>query len=206
MSFVYNYVFQIVSASINDRINSLSGSSGDTGSLLLTASFSNPNLTFTKGDGSIFPIDLSTLVPTSSSFALSSSFASTASFALSSSFASTASFALNGGVQKIVAGTNITVSPASGVGIVTISSFGSGSTINNLSPRFILSDSEYIISEGSQTEVYDLYNYGTLTLQPGTVILPLGTSSITNDPLLTIEKVFYNAGVVNNGGIIQYLI
>jgi hypothetical protein len=71
MSFVYRYEFQITSASINNRINSLSGSSGDTGSLLLTASFSNPNLTFIKGNGSTFPVNLSTLVPT---------FASTASY------------------------------------------------------------------------------------------------------------------------------
>jgi hypothetical protein len=75
MSFVYNYEFQVVSASINNRINFISGSSGDTGSLLLTASFSNPNLTFTKGDGSTFSINLSTLVPTSASYAVSSSFA-----------------------------------------------------------------------------------------------------------------------------------
>jgi len=48
-----------------------------TGSLLTTASFSNPNLTFTKGDGTTFNQSLVTLVPTSASFATSSSLAST---------------------------------------------------------------------------------------------------------------------------------
>jgi len=48
-----------------------------TGSLLTTASFSNPNLTFTKGDGTTFSQSLVTLVPTSASFATSSSLAST---------------------------------------------------------------------------------------------------------------------------------
>ena len=42
----------------------------DTGSLISTASFSNPSITFTKGDGTTFLIDLSTLVPNTASFAL----------------------------------------------------------------------------------------------------------------------------------------
>lgn len=37
------------------------GGSANTGSLLTTASFSDPNLTFTKGNGSTFPVNLSTL-------------------------------------------------------------------------------------------------------------------------------------------------
>jgi len=57
------------------------GTTVNTGSLLKTASFSNPNLTFTKGDGSTFNVNLSTLVPTSASYALSSSYALSASFA-----------------------------------------------------------------------------------------------------------------------------
>jgi hypothetical protein len=41
----------------------------DTGSLLITASFSNPDLTFTKGDGTTFQQSLVSLIPTSASFA-----------------------------------------------------------------------------------------------------------------------------------------
>ena len=52
------------------------GSSGSisTGSLLVTASFSNPNLTFTKGNNSTFNVNLVTLVPTSASHALTASY------------------------------------------------------------------------------------------------------------------------------------
>jgi hypothetical protein len=74
-----------------------------------------------------------------------------------------------------------------------------------LPPRFILSGSESTIIEGVQAYVYDIYNYGTLTLQAGSVSLPLGLIFITNDPLLAIESVLYNEGVINNGGVIQYL-
>jgi hypothetical protein len=70
--------------------------------------------------------------------AVSSSFAATASFvrtaqtasyvlnAVSSSFATSASYALNGGVTQIIAGTNVTISPAGGTGAVTINSTGGG--------------------------------------------------------------------------------
>ena len=76
--------------------------------------------------------------------AVSASFATSASFVTASNvfgpfgsnsvisasfatFAQTASYALNGGVTQILAGPNITVSPLSGRGQVTISSTGTGS-------------------------------------------------------------------------------
>jgi len=61
------------------------GGSTNTGSLLTTASFSNPNITFTKGDGSTFNVNLTTLVPTSASYALTASIADVATNALTSS-------------------------------------------------------------------------------------------------------------------------
>jgi hypothetical protein len=94
-----NFTGSGVTASVGEFNNltiTIGGGSGGTtptGSLLLTASFSNPNLTFTKGDGSTFNVNLSTLVPTSSSYTLSSSYAATASIATSSSYAATASIA-----------------------------------------------------------------------------------------------------------------
>jgi hypothetical protein len=45
----------------------------DTGSLLITASFGNPRLTFTKGDGNAFTVDLSSLTSTSASYASTAS-------------------------------------------------------------------------------------------------------------------------------------
>ena len=47
-------------------LNSGAGGSTDTGSLLITASFSNPNLEFEKGNGSGFALNLSSLTVTSS--------------------------------------------------------------------------------------------------------------------------------------------
>ena len=65
--------------------------------------------------------------------AISASYALTASYVLglstssiSSSYALSASYAANGGVTQIIAGPNITVSPTTGVGQVTISSTGGG--------------------------------------------------------------------------------
>ena len=44
------------------QLTGISGGSASTGSLLTTASFVDPNLTFTKGNGSTFNVDLSDLV------------------------------------------------------------------------------------------------------------------------------------------------
>jgi hypothetical protein len=65
-------------------LNGGGGGSTDTGSLLTTASFSNPNLTFTKGNASTFNVSLSSLVPTSASYATTSSFSDSSSLARSS--------------------------------------------------------------------------------------------------------------------------
>jgi hypothetical protein len=54
----------------------------------------------------------------------------TASFAITSSYATTASYAVNGGVTQLLAGPNITLSPTTGLGQVTISSTGTGTYYN----------------------------------------------------------------------------
>jgi hypothetical protein len=72
----------------------------------------------------------SILNATSASYALSSSYSgtsTTSSYAQTASHATTAvtaSYALNGGVTQLLAGPNITLSPTTGVGQVTISSTG----------------------------------------------------------------------------------
>jgi hypothetical protein len=86
------------------------------------------------GNSDQVPVAVSTasLLVNTASFATTASFvknAQTASYvlnAISSSFATTASHALNGGVTKIIAGTNVTISPTSGLGEVTINSSGGG--------------------------------------------------------------------------------
>jgi len=75
------------------------GGSTDTGSLLTTASISTNILTFTKGDGSTFPITIaSSSYAVSSSYSVSSSYAfnsTSASYTLSASVAISSSYALS---------------------------------------------------------------------------------------------------------------
>jgi hypothetical protein len=115
--------------------------SANTSSLLTTASATGNTITFTKGDGSTFPltVDTGSFVTTSSFNNFTSSyntgsftgsftgiFNGTASWASSASQAISASYALNGGVTQILAGPNISISPITGLGQVTISSTGGG--------------------------------------------------------------------------------
>ncbi len=74
------------------------GPSVSTGSLLTTASVSLNTITFTKGDGSTFPITVDT------------------------------GSGGGGGVTQIIAGQNVTISPTSGTGSVTINSVANNST------------------------------------------------------------------------------
>jgi hypothetical protein len=143
------------------------GSPTNTGSLLVTASANLNQITFTKGDASQFtiivdtgsatPVDTGSFVTTSSfnsftssynsgsftgsftgifngtaswaysaSQAISASYVLSSSYALSSSYSTTASYALNGGVTQLLAGSNITLSPTTGLGQVTVSAASSG--------------------------------------------------------------------------------
>ena len=123
--------------------------SANTSSLLTTASVNLNTITFTKGDGSTFPITVNTgsggsgtpTFPYTGSAIISGSLTitgslnapsitgsllGTASWAYSSSQAITASYALNGGVTQLLAGANITLTPTNGLGQVTITSTGGG--------------------------------------------------------------------------------
>jgi len=104
-----------------------------TGSLFGTSSWATYSLTssFVTASNVFGPFGSNSIISASfavsSSRSITSSFATTASYvlqAVSSSFATTASYASNGGVTSIVAGTNITISSATGN--VTINSTGGG--------------------------------------------------------------------------------
>lgn len=73
---------------------------------------------------------------------------------LSASFATTASYALNGGVTQIVAGTNISISPVSGVGAVTINSTGGTGTAFPYTGSAIISGSLIVTGSISATGGY----------------------------------------------------
>jgi hypothetical protein len=97
-----------------------------TGQLIGTASWATNALTasFVTASNVYGPYGSNSIL--SASYALSSSFAQSSSYSLSSSFAVTSSYAANGGVTRIVAGTNVTISPTNGLGDVTINSSGGG--------------------------------------------------------------------------------
>jgi hypothetical protein len=112
----------------------------NTGSLLTTASFNAYTGSNTSQFAGTASFALTSSRAVSASYALtasyvlqavSASYATTASFAITSSRATTASYALNGGVTQLLAGSNVTLSPASGLGQVTVSATLSGSTIFN---------------------------------------------------------------------------
>ena len=129
---------------------------------------------------------LNTLVVTNG---ITGSLLGTASFAISSSRAVTASYALNGGVTQLFAGPNVTLSPTTGLGQVTISSTGAGTYYNT--------------ATGSYGAFYDT----TTQTNPVANIprsMSLNTTDITNgvsisgssSPFNTYIKI-ENAGVYN---------
>jgi len=66
--------YALYSLTSSYAMNGGGGGSTDTGSLLVTASFVNPNIRFTKGDGTLFDIDISALNVITASYARTSSF------------------------------------------------------------------------------------------------------------------------------------
>jgi hypothetical protein len=170
------------------------GGTINTGSLLTTASFSNPNLTFTKGDGSNFNVNLVSLVPTSASFASTASFApnyvlnsatssfvqnsQTSSFVLNSqtssmsvasaSFASTASFAPNY-VLNSATSSFVTNAQTSSMSVASASFALTASYYNETDPVFIAKSASLATTgsntfNGSQTINGDLIVNGTASI------------------------------------------
>jgi hypothetical protein len=170
------------------------GGTINTGSLLTTASFSNPNLTFTKGDGSNFNVNLVSLVPTSASFASTASFApnyvlnsatssfvqnsQTSSFVLNSqtssmsvasaSFASTASFAPNY-VLNSATSSFVTNAQTSSMSVASASFALTASYYNETDPVFVAKSASLATTgsntfNGSQTINGDLIVNGTASI------------------------------------------
>jgi hypothetical protein len=91
---------EVISASFNSRINSVSGSGVNTGSLLLTASAVSNVITFTKGDGSTFPVTIAT----GSGGGVSGDFVTTSSFnSYTASAASGVSASINAATSSLSA-------------------------------------------------------------------------------------------------------
>lgn len=112
-------------------------STTDTGSLLTTASFSNSNLTFTKGDDSTFDVDLVSLVPNTSSFALTASFALNAGGGTGVGFPFSGSAVITGSL--LVSGSNVDLTDTTAVSASIFkggSFIGDGSQLTNIASTF----------------------------------------------------------------------
>jgi hypothetical protein len=85
------------------------------------------------------------------------------------------------------------------------SSYAQTSSVNlsneGLPKRFIVPNEEYTIQAGLQSYLDSMYNYGTLNINSGSIILPLGNTFITNGGQLIVKEL-YNIGTINNQGTI----
>jgi hypothetical protein len=177
-SFAPNYTLTSTFNNFTGSYNTGSFTGSFTGSLFGTASFAVSSSQA-----------LSSSFATSASFVTSASFAVSSSRAISSSFATTASYALNGGVTQLLAGPNVTLSPTTGVGQVTISSIAGGGGFNT--------------ATGSYGSFYDTTNQ-TNPVANIPRSMSLNTTDITNgvsvsgstNPFNTYIKT-ENAGIYN---------
>jgi hypothetical protein len=112
------------------------GGSGNTGSLIANASFSDPDLTFTKGDGSTFNVDISTLTVNNATNAINASQAILAATATTANSVGT----LNQNVNIIG---NITAS--NGANFQTIE-IGTSGTINGQNILTTANTSQFVTS------------------------------------------------------------
>jgi hypothetical protein len=181
-----NFTGSGVTASVgefNNLIITVGGGGGgitvNTGSLLSTASFSNPNLTFIKGDGSTFFVNLSTLVPTS------------ASYALTSSFSITSSLPLQGITTASVSNTTITFTKGDGTTFpITVSQSGSVATAS-----YALFSEQALSSSYAVTASYALnVDSNPFRIATGSISASVNTGPnifiITNNniPLFTVSQ------------------
>jgi len=105
-------------------INSQTASFLPIGTYSITASWAQSASNATNAQTSSFlPVGTYSITSSWATNALTSSYVLNA---VSSSFTTTASYASNGGVTRILAGPNITLSPTNGLGQVTITSTGGG--------------------------------------------------------------------------------
>ena len=113
----------------------------------------------------------------------------------------TANAGTSGGVTQIVAGTNVTISPAGGTGIVTINSSGGGTTDFGFGQIFTPNNSVYANATSANDKVtfagesgifvYANATTKTVTFAGGIQSLP-GANGMTVDYGFVTEAIFYN--------------
>lgn len=158
-----------------------------TGSLVETASFSNPIITFTKGDGSTFLIDLTTLVPLTASHALTSSyFSGSISNAISASYALTASYVANASSF-----------PYTGSAIVSGSFTVTGST--NLSGPLFVNGLSVSAETGGQLAIWRYTSSLSTNVDPGNGYFKLNQPWSSSPTSASFDNFAYNPNVSFSG-------
>jgi hypothetical protein len=166
----------------------LNGGTGNTstGSLLTTASFADPVITFAKGDGSTFGVDLSDLTVTNTINAANAAYANLAGAANTATLASNAVNstnainAINADTASYVLGTGVNGTVASAI---------TASYVNQLSQNLVVTGS----ITGSAGASFQTLNIGTSGTINGNNIL---TSANTSQFVTSVNGVLPTAGNV----------
>jgi hypothetical protein len=187
---------EVISASFNSRINSVSGSGVNTGSLLLTASAVGNVITFTKGNGSTFPVTIAT-----GSGGVSGDFVTTSSFnAYTQSAASGVSASINAATSSLSASIAVT-DLAQSSSIAQLLGFSS-SLDTTFATDAQLSASASTLQNDINTRLLTS-SFQTYTSSVSTQIGFLGTNKVNyNSPVnpQTITGSLIISGTSTNGG------
>jgi hypothetical protein len=154
------------------------GGTINTGSLLTTSSFSNPNLTFTKGDGSTFNVNLVSLVPTSASFASTASFAP--NYVLNSA---TSSFVTNSQTSSFVTNAQTSSMTVLSASFASTASFAPNYVLNSATSSFVTNAQTSSFVQNSQTSSMTVLSASfasTASFAPNYVLNSATSSFVTN--------------------------
>ena len=138
---------------------------------------------------SIIGLNLARVSSGSATASLNFGVSGSSSFQINTNTAITGSLFMTGGIVQGTASFALTASSLTSDVVV-------------LPKRFNLTGSTYTITEGLQVYIFDMYNYGTINVNSGSLTLPLSTGSINNDAAFTANFVV-NMGVINNEGLFQ---
>jgi hypothetical protein len=187
---------EVISASFDSRINSVSGSGVNTGSLLLTASAVSNVITFTKGDGSTFPVTIAT-----GSGGVSGDFVTTSSFnSYTASAASGVSASINAATSSLSASIAVT-DLAQSSSIAQLLGFSS-SLDTTFATDAQLSASASTLQNDINTRLLTS-SFQTYTSSVSTQISALGANKVNyNSPVnpQTITGSLIISGTSTNGG------
>jgi hypothetical protein len=185
--------------------NAVNANNATSASYALTASYaSNVPLTASYAISSSYAITASyaSNVPATASFAISASHANNADNALNATYATTAG---NGGVTQIIAGSGVTLLPASGLGAVTVITTGGGGTTvisgSNVTQSFSNSNTwTFAHNLGVRTPIIEVFDSNYNQIIPQNIQLVDTASATITFP--TLESGFAIASLGGTTGTV----